>query len=211
MYELCPETPADTPEVEALLDLCFAPGRTALSSYRLRDGVAPVLPLCLMLRNEYRVPVGAIRYWPVRIGTWPVLLLGPIAVHPTTQGEGLGALLMRESLERALALGWERVMLVGDQPYYGRFGFSRLEGVEMPPPTNPDRVLGLELRPGAWQGVHGLVERIAGAGAAARAGDDRAPATGDEDVAGAGNGTGNGTGIGDAAPAGHRARTGSAG
>ena len=83
---------------------------TALSSYRLRDGVAPVLPLCLMLRNEYRVPVGAIRYWPVRIGAWPVLLLGPIAVHPTTQGEGLGALLMRESLERALALGETAVM-----------------------------------------------------------------------------------------------------
>ena len=160
MYELCPETPADTPEVEALLDLCFAPGRTALSSYRLRDGVAPVLPLCLMLRNEYRVPVGAIRYWPVRIAAWPVLLLGPVAVHPTTQGEGLGALLMRESLERATGLGWERVMLVGDLPYYSRFGFSRLEGVEMPPPTNPDRVLGLELQPGAWQGVTGLVERI---------------------------------------------------
>ena len=160
MYELCPETPADTPEVEALLDLCFAPGRTALSSYRLRDGVAPVLPLCLMLRNEYRVPVGAIRYWPVRIAAWPVLLLGPVAVHPTTQGEGLGALLMRESLERATGLGWERVMLVGDLPYYSRFGFSRLEGVEMPPPTNPDRVLGLELQPGAWRGVTGLVERI---------------------------------------------------
>ena len=160
MYELCPETPADTPEVEALLDLCFAPGRTALSSYRLRDGVAPVLPLCLMLRNEYRVPVGAIRSWPVRSAAWPVLLLGPVAVHPTTQGEGLGALLMRESLERATGLGWERVMLVGDLPYYSRFGFSWLEGVEMPPPTNPDRVLGLELQPGAWQGVTGLVERI---------------------------------------------------
>ena len=159
MYELCPETPADTPEVEALLDLCFAPGRTALSSYRLRDGVAPVLPLCLMLRNEYRVPVGAIRYWPVRIAAWPVLLLGPVAVHPTTQGEGLGALLMRESLERATGLGWERVMLVGDLPYYSRFGFSRLEGVEMPPPTNPDRVLGLELKAGAWNGVTGQVSK----------------------------------------------------
>ena len=83
MYELCPETPADTPEVEALMDLCFAPGRTALSSYRLREGVAPVAPLCLMLRNDYGVPVGAIRYWPVRVGGHPVLLLGPVAVHPT--------------------------------------------------------------------------------------------------------------------------------
>ncbi len=161
MSELCPETPGDTPEIEALLDLCFAPGRTALSSYRLREGVAPVAELCLMMRNDYGVPVGAIRYWPVRVGDAPVLLLGPVAVHPTAQGEGLGALLMRESLERAARSGWQRVMLVGDLPYYARFGFARLGGVEMPPPTNPDRVLGLELTPGAWQGVTGLVERVA--------------------------------------------------
>ena len=162
MYELCPETPADTFEVEALMDLCFAPGRTALSSYRLREGVAPVAPLCLMLRNDYGVPVGAIRYWPVRVGGHPVLLLGPVAVHPTAQGEGLGGLLMRESLGRAREMGWARVMLVGDLPYYGRFGFRKLEGVEMPPPTNPERVLGLELLPGAWAGVTGAVERETG-------------------------------------------------
>ena len=164
MYELSAETPADTPEVETLMDLCFAPGRTALSSYRLREGVDPVAGLCLMTRNEYGVPVGAIRYWPVRIGDQPVLLLGPIAVHPTAQGEGLGAYLMRESLNRAADMGWQRVMLVGDLPYYARFGFVKLADVEMPPPTNPDRVLGLELVEGAWAGVSGHVERIAEAG-----------------------------------------------
>ena len=117
-----------------------------------------------MTRNEYGVPVGAIRYWPVRIGDQPVLLLGPIAVHPTAQGEGLGAYLMRESLHRAADMGWQRVMLVGDLPYYARFGFVKLADVEMPPPTNPDRVLGLELVEGAWAGVSGHVERIADAG-----------------------------------------------
>ncbi|MGR3700338.1 MAG: GNAT family N-acetyltransferase, partial [Roseovarius sp.] len=76
-------------------------------------------------------------------------------------GEGLGALLMRDSLERAAALGWERVILVGDAPYYSRFGFAKLEAVEMPPPTNPERVLGLELRPGAWKDVAGKVGRDA--------------------------------------------------
>lgn len=158
MYDLCPETDADTPEVEALLDLCFAPGRTALSSYRLRDGVPPVPELCLTLRSGDTL-VAAIRYWPVRVGGRSVLLLGPVAVHPTAQGEGLGGLLMRESLSRARAMGWARVMLVGDAPYYSRFGFVRLEGVGMPPPTNPDRVLGLELRPGAWVDVRGAVTR----------------------------------------------------
>lgn len=159
MYQLVTETPADGPEVEALYDLCFAPGRTALSSYRLRDGVAPVAPLCLMLRGDEGGVRAVIRYWPVRVGTAPVLLLGPLAVHPTAQGEGLGGWLMRESLDRAGALGWARVMLVGDLPYYRRFGFRRLEGVAMPPPTNPDRILGRDLIPGAWEGVQGAVRR----------------------------------------------------
>ena len=55
--------------------------------------------------------------------------------------------------------GWQRVMLVGDAPYYGRFGFWKLDGVEMPPPTNPDRVLGHALAPDAWRGIYGTVTR----------------------------------------------------
>lgn len=165
MFDLREETADDWWEVEALYDLCFAPGRTALSSYRLRDDVAPVAGLCLVARDlgaedGYAPPVGgAIRYWPVRIGTHRSLLLGPVAVHPTHQGEGLGALLIAQSLNKAQQIGWDRVMLVGDPPYYGRFGFSRLRDVEMPPPTNPERVLGLELTPGSWDGIAGLVER----------------------------------------------------
>jgi predicted N-acetyltransferase YhbS len=156
-YRLFREKPDDWWEVEALYDLCFAPGREALSSYRLRDDVPPVASLCLVARDERETLAGAIRYWPVRVGSVPALLLGPVAVHPTRQGEGLGALLIEESL--ALAKGWDRVMLVGDEPYYGRFGFHRLDGVEMPPPTNPARVLGRELTPGAWKGVTGKVAK----------------------------------------------------
>ena len=160
MYRLEEETEADWWEVEALYDLCFAPGRTALSSYRLRDGVPTVAPLCLTLRDGDGTLAAAIRYWPALVGEEDVLLLGPVAVHPTAQGEGLGGYLMRESLHLAADMGWQRVMLVGDLPYYARFGFAKLEAVEMPPPTNPDRVLGLELVPGAWAGVSGHVERI---------------------------------------------------
>jgi predicted N-acetyltransferase YhbS len=159
MYRLEEETEADEWEVETLYDLCFAPGRTALSSYRLREDVPKVKELCLVARDEGGMLAAAIRYWPVRVGGRDALLLGPVAVHPTRQGEGLAAMLIRESLILARGLGWERVMLVGDAPYYGRFGFRRLDGVEMPPPTNPDRVLGLELRPGAWEGVTGRVEK----------------------------------------------------
>lgn len=162
--QLRQEQPGDWWEVEALFDLCFAPGREALSSYRLRDGVAPVQALCLVAPNdesELGGIGGAIRYWPVRVGGADALLLGPVAVHPTRQGEGLGALLIQASLEKAASLGWDRVLLVGDAPYYSRFGFNRTEGVEMPPPTNPDRVLTHDLRTGAWEGLSGTVTSMA--------------------------------------------------
>ncbi|SEO27130.1 Predicted N-acetyltransferase YhbS [Salinihabitans flavidus] len=157
MITLAAERAEDWWEVEALFDLCFAPGREALSSYRLREGVPPVPDLSLVARDADGILAGAIRFWPVRVGGRAALLLGPVAVHPTHQGEGLGALLIRDSLALAVDLGWRRAMLVGDAPYYGRFGFDRLEGVTMPPPTNPDRVLGRALAPGAWDGVRGDV------------------------------------------------------
>ncbi len=157
MYELRSETPSDWWEVEALYDLCFAPGREALSSYRLRDGIAPIGDLCLVARDSDDILGGAIRYWPVCIGDMDAILLGPVAVHPTRQGEGLGGLLIEGSLDIARNLGWARVLLVGDAPYYGKFGFERLQGVQMPPPTNPDRVLGRALQSDAWQGVSGNV------------------------------------------------------
>ncbi|MEO0945297.1 MAG: N-acetyltransferase [Pseudomonadota bacterium] len=155
--DLRQEQPDDRWDVEALFDLAFAPGREALSSYRLRDDVPPVAELCMVARDTLGILGAAVRFWPVKVGRHKALLLGPIAVHPTRQGEGLGALLMEESLDRAT--GWDRVLLVGDAPYYGRFGFHRLDGVVMPPPTNPDRVLGRALTPGAWDGVTGQVTR----------------------------------------------------
>jgi predicted N-acetyltransferase YhbS len=154
--ELRVETPQDWWAVEALYDLTFAPGRTALSSYRLRDGVEPVPELSLVASDEAGIVGGAIRYWPVRIGAHEALLLGPVAVHPTRQGEGLGGALVRDSLARAEALGWTRVLLVGDAPYYGKFGFRELTDVHMPPPTNPSRVLGVW----DWDGVKGDVTSL---------------------------------------------------
>lgn len=159
MFALATEQAEDWWEVEALFDTCFAPGRSALSSYRLREDVPPVAGLCVVARDEAGILGGAVRYWPVRVGTAAALLLGPIAVHPTAQGEGLGAAMIRDTLARAAELGHKRVLLVGDAPYYARFGFRRLNAVTMPPPTNPDRVLGVDLCPDGWAGVHGKVTR----------------------------------------------------
>ncbi|WP_400083248.1 GNAT family N-acetyltransferase [Yoonia sp. R78084] len=157
---LAQETADDWWEIEALYDLCFAPGRSALSSYRLREGVEPIGPLCLTARDSDGILAGAVRNWPVLVGGQQAVLLGPIAVHPTRQGEGVAAMLMQRCLADARALGWSRLMLVGDAPYYQRFGFERLDGVTMPPPTNPDRVLGIALSDGAWDGVTGMVTSL---------------------------------------------------
>lgn len=161
MFRIYKETPKDFNEVEYLLDLAFAPGRSSLSSYRLRDGVDPVVDLSMIARDEYDALSGSIRYWPVRIGPagHPALLLGPVAVHPTRQGEGLGALLIQESLRRAFDRGWTRIILIGDEPYYRRYGFNRevMRDIEYPPPYNPDRLLGRALAPGAFRGVSGMV------------------------------------------------------
>ena len=158
-YKIATEVADDWWEVEALYDLSFAPGRSALSSYRLRDDVDPVAELCLTARDADGVLAGAVRNWPVRIGSARALLLGPIAVHPTRQGEGLAGLLMWRCIDLSKDLGWERMFLVGDAPYYGRFGFERLDSVIMPPPTNPERLLALSLVDGAWNGISGLVQR----------------------------------------------------
>lgn len=157
LYTLLPERPDDHHEVEALYDTCFAPGREALSSYRFREYTRPVAQLCHVARDGEGILAGAIRYWPVRIGDAPGLLLGPVAVHPTRQGEGLGAILINESLVPAIDIGFTRVMLVGDAPYYARLGFFPLSHVVMPPPTNPARVLGRALVSGAWDGISGHV------------------------------------------------------
>jgi predicted N-acetyltransferase YhbS len=158
MLRLLPELPHDTYEVEYLYDTCFAPGRQALSSYRLRDR-PPVEGLSRILRDEYDSVVGAIRYWPVRIGETgaPALLLGPVAIHPTRQGEGHGGLLIRDTVGRAAELGWERVVLIGDAPYYRRFGFEHAGALTFPPPTNPDRILWQALTAGALDGIGGEV------------------------------------------------------
>ena len=166
MYHLKKETEDDWWEVEALYDLCFTPGREALSSYRLRDGVDPVASLSLVARDNEGILCGAIRYWPISIQneteTHSALLLGPVAVHPTRQGEGLGGHLIRESLLLAQDQGMTRVMLVGDAPYYSRFGFYHLDSITMPPSTNPDRVLGYDADKAVWAAITGRVTRIDG-------------------------------------------------
>lgn len=170
------EQPQHAAAIEALLDRAFGPERQKKTAYRLRDGINPIAGLGLVAIDHDEagdeVVVGTIRYWPILIGgKTEAILLGPIAVEDRLQGSGLGSKLIRMSLAKAAELGHRAVILVGDAPYYQRFGFNRTLtlGMQMPGPVDLDRFLGLELVPAALAGASGMIGRIASAREAASA------------------------------------------
>jgi predicted N-acetyltransferase YhbS len=154
-------TPSDHHAIEHLLDVSFGSDRHSKTSYRLREGNAPVPGLSLVVRDPGVNLSGTISFWPLAIGEnrTPALLLGPLAVHPDRQKLGIGMALMNEGLARAKEQGHALVLLVGDEPYYARVGFKRLPDglIALPGPVDPARFLYLELQPGALDGVSGLV------------------------------------------------------
>jgi len=161
MIEITPENASDAAAIETLLDQEFGPGRLAKSSYCYRKRVSRLWPLCLVAREAGEI-VGTIRYWPITIGQGgqPALLLGPVAVRADHQSIGVGGLLMRASLARAAAAGHRLVVLVGDEPYYGRFGFRPASewGISMEG-ENTARVLALALDGNAATIPAGVVQR----------------------------------------------------
>lgn len=139
------EAPADAARIEALVAQAFGPGRFAKTAERLREGNEAVASLSLVARAGVGV-IGTVRLWPVRIGETPVVFLGPIAVDPAWRREGVGAALVEACCAQARAEGWRGVLLVGDEPYFGRFGFVRAPGVVMPGPVDQRRVLVLDFQ-----------------------------------------------------------------
>jgi predicted N-acetyltransferase YhbS len=153
------EAPTDVGAREHLLDICFGPRRRAKTSEKLRKGRLPAEGLALSGEDNGRL-LGTVRLWHIDAGKGrPALLLGPLAVHPEAQGLGLGSALMRDALARAGALGHSAVLLVGDAPYYARFGFTpeATAGLWLPGPYEAGRFLAHEIRPGALDGAQGLV------------------------------------------------------
>jgi predicted N-acetyltransferase YhbS len=153
------ETFRDVEAREALLDACFGPSRFQKTCERLREGRLPADGLALVIEMDGRI-VGTVRLWHVAAGpNRSALMLGPIAIDPALQSLGLGAKLMREALGRASDLGHKAVLLVGDAPYYARFGFSAktTSALWMPGPYERERFLALELEAGHLSGARGLV------------------------------------------------------
>ena len=152
------ERASDVVAREALLDACFGANRHTRTCQRLRDGRAPAEGLALSVVRQGRL-VGTVRLWHVSAGGVPALVLGPLAVDSSCRQLGVGADLMNHALAAARALGHGAVILLGDEPYYARFGFSgRKTGeLSLPGPFERDRLLGLELRDGALDGAWGMI------------------------------------------------------
>jgi predicted N-acetyltransferase YhbS len=152
------ERASDAVAREALLDACFGANRHARSCQRLRDGCTPAEGLALSVVRKGRL-VATVRLWHVSAGGTRALVLGPLAVDPSCRKLGVGAALMNHALAAAKRLGHGAVVLLGDAPYYARFGFSALKTGELslPGPFERDRLLGLELRQGALDGAFGMI------------------------------------------------------
>lgn len=158
MITIRSEHARDVKARETLLDEAFGLERYEKTCERLREGRVPARGLSLVADSEGRI-IGTVRLWHVAIGSLNALLLGPLVVAEDCRAQGFGARLVRNALNLAAMQGHQAVILVGDAPYYARFGFSAdvMTNIDLPGPVDRARFLGLELKDGAFAGVQGVV------------------------------------------------------
>jgi predicted N-acetyltransferase YhbS len=152
------ERASDVAAREALLDVCFGEDRDARTCQRLRDGRLPAQGLAFSAVIKGRL-VGTLRLWHVSAGGRIALVLGPLAVDPACQKLGIGGALMRHAIDEARRLGHDAIVLLGDAPYYARFGFAPEKAAELhlPGTFERERLLGLELTEAALDGAWGMI------------------------------------------------------
>lgn len=152
------EQAGDAAPIEALLDRAFGPGRFTKSSERVREFATfrPDLSFCAW---DGATLLGSVRMWAVRVGDKPVVFLGPLAVEAEARKFGVGGLMVEQACQAAEKAGFPLVLLVGDEPYFQRFGFSAAPArdVHLPSPVDQRRVLVRELSPGGATGLAGDV------------------------------------------------------
>jgi predicted N-acetyltransferase YhbS len=159
MVNIREEKTSEAAAREALLDAAYGAARFAKTSERLREGRQPARGLSLVAIDCGQI-VGTVRLWHVTAGpAQSALLLGPLAVHPDHRCRGIGSALVRRAIARARLAGHRAILLIGDAAYYGRFGFTAAQTghVWMPGQFERDRLLALELQPGALTGTSGLI------------------------------------------------------
>ena len=155
---ILPESPDDQAAIERLSARTFGPGRFAKSAYRIREDAPHLLELSFTARVGTLL-IGSVRLSPILVGATPALLLGPLTVEPPFRDRGVGLTLIERALKEARSKGHRLVVLVGDEPYYGKAGFKRIPKgrVTMPGPVDPARLLVAELAAGAFEGATGAI------------------------------------------------------
>ena len=155
---VAPEQAADAAAVERLSERAFGPGRFARTAYRLRERARPDPSLCFVARISTLL-VGSNQMTAIRCGVVPALLLGPLTVDPAFRSRGIGAALVDRSIGAAKAASHRLMILVGDEPYYRRFGFARVPRgqLTMPGPVDPARLLYREIVDGVMAEAKGSI------------------------------------------------------
>ncbi len=168
-FEILPQRPQDYEHFDSLLDRTFGADRLAKTVYRLRDGIDDLSELRFVAVNGDGVLLASLRFWPVKIETAPAILLGPLAVEPRLQGQGIGRALVRHGLAAARRLQHRICIVVGEPEYYAPFGFANAAaaGLILPGPVDPRRFQVLEIEPGALEGLRGLIRSAERAGSGA--------------------------------------------
>lgn len=151
----------DLPAIRSLHSRAFGPGRFSRTAYRVREGTEPISPHCRVCVVDGKIAAAA-RFTPIEVGgKGGALLLGPLAVEPALANRGYGRGLVARALDDARASGIRLVVLVGDEPYYGRLGFRRIPfgRITLPGPVDASRLLAAELTVGALDEYSGTVTR----------------------------------------------------
>jgi predicted N-acetyltransferase YhbS len=151
LIQIVPATVADLPEIDALLDAGFGPARRNRTAYRLRDNIAPLPRLSFVARDgdtPESTIVGSLQCWPLQLRAvsgvlFPLVLLGPVVTAADWQGQGIASRMMNAALAAADANAAPPILLIGDEPFYGRFGFSAVAtaGWHLPGPVDRARLL----------------------------------------------------------------------
>jgi predicted N-acetyltransferase YhbS len=155
---ILPEAADDAVAIDRLHERTFGPGRYARTAFRIRERKAHRLDLSFTA-SVGTLLVGSVRLTSVCVGETPALLLGPLTVEPPFRSHGVGRALITRALDEARQQGHRLMLLVGDEPFYGRLGFKRIPRgrAAMPGPVDPGRLLVNELVPGAFEGVAGAI------------------------------------------------------
>lgn len=134
MFEIRETDPSERDSVLGVVTEAFRPGSDALRiAEKTRAKPEIYLPQLDLVAVEGGTIIGHVLVARATVGDETVLALAPLSVAPARQRKGVGSALVRGVIDRADALGYPLIALIGGPEYYSRFGFV---------PAIPQRITG---------------------------------------------------------------------